>query len=84
MLRHRRQPVMFREDGTYLLTGGLGGLGLVLADWMVERGARNLVRVGRSGATSAAAKQALAAMQARGASVMVAKADVGSELTSPA
>ena len=75
-----QQPVTFREDGTYLLTGGLGGLGLVLAEWMVERGARNLVLVGRSGATSAAAKEALAAMQARGASVMVAEADVGSEV----
>ena len=75
-----QQPVAFREDGTYLVTGGLGGLGLVLAEWMVERGARNLVLVGRSGATSAAAKEALAAMQARGASVVVAKADVGSEV----
>ena len=75
-----QQPVTFREDGTYLVTGGLGGLGLVLAEWMVERGARNLVLVGRSGATSAAAKEAVAAMQARGASVVVAKADVGSEV----
>jgi myxalamid-type polyketide synthase MxaB len=75
-----QQPVTFREDGTYLLTGGLGGLGLVLAEWMVERGARNLVLVGRSGATSAAAKEAVAAMQARGASVVVAKADIGSEV----
>jgi NAD(P)-dependent dehydrogenase (short-subunit alcohol dehydrogenase family)/acyl carrier protein len=75
-----QQPVTFREDGTYLLTGGLGGLGLVLAEWMVERGARNLVLAGRSGATSAAAKEVLAAMQARGASVVVAKADVGSEV----
>ena len=75
-----QQPVTFREDGTYLLTGGLGGLGLVLAEWMVERGARNLVLVGRSGATSAAAQEALAAMQSRGASVVVAKADVGSEV----
>jgi thioester reductase-like protein len=74
-----QQPVAFREDGTYLLTGGLGGVGLVLAQWMVERGARNLVLVGRSGATTAAAKEALAAMQARGASVVVAQADVGSE-----
>ncbi len=74
------QPVTFREDATYLVTGGLGGLGLVLAEWMVERGARNLVLMGRSGATSTAAAEALAAMQARGASVVVAKADVGSDV----
>jgi NADPH:quinone reductase-like Zn-dependent oxidoreductase len=75
-----QQPVTFREDGTYLLTGGLGGLGLVLAEWMVERGARNLVLVGRSGATSAAAKEALAAMQAgrvrRGAKADYSEVDV--------
>ncbi len=75
-----QQPVVFREDGTYLVTGGLGGVGLVLAEWMVEHGARNLVLVGRSGATSVAAADALAAMQARGASVVVAQADVGSEV----
>lgn len=75
-----QQPVAFREDGTYLVTGGLGGVGLVLAEWMVERGARNLVLVGRSGATSAAAADALAAMQAGGVSVVVAKADVGSDV----
>jgi acyl transferase domain-containing protein/NADP-dependent 3-hydroxy acid dehydrogenase YdfG/acyl carrier protein len=70
------RPVTFRSDATYLVTGGLGGLGLVLAQWMVERGARHLVLVGRSGATSAAAHEALAAMQKRGASVVVARANV--------
>ena len=73
------RPVTFRSDGTYLLTGGLGGLGLVLAQWMVERGARHLVLVGRSGATSAAAQDALAAMHERGASVVVARANVADE-----
>jgi NAD(P)-dependent dehydrogenase (short-subunit alcohol dehydrogenase family)/aryl carrier-like protein len=38
----------FHPDATYLLTGGLGGLGLEVAQWMVERGARHLVLVGRS------------------------------------
>src|SRR5262249_18457862 len=39
----------FRTDGTYLITGGLGGLGISFAEWMVGRGARHLVLVGRSG-----------------------------------
>ncbi len=37
-----------REDGSYLVTGGLGGLGLQLAKWLTRHGARHLVLVGRS------------------------------------
>ncbi len=41
--RAARRPA----DATYLVTGGLGGLGLEVARWLVERGARALVLVGR-------------------------------------
>ncbi|MFE7134507.1 SDR family NAD(P)-dependent oxidoreductase [Streptomyces sp. NPDC057638] len=34
-------------EGTYLITGGLGGIGAELAAWLVERGARDLLLVGR-------------------------------------
>jgi 1-acyl-sn-glycerol-3-phosphate acyltransferase len=37
-----------RADATYLITGGLGGVGLLTARWLVEQGARNLVLVGRN------------------------------------
>jgi len=37
-----------RPEGTYLVTGGLGRLGLRVARWLVENGARRLVLVGRS------------------------------------
>jgi microcystin synthetase protein McyG len=43
------QSFKFQSDSTYLITGGLGFLGLKLAQWMVERGARNLVLIGRKG-----------------------------------
>ena len=39
--------VRLRSDGTYLVTGGLGGLGRRVARWMVERGAGRVVLVGR-------------------------------------
>jgi len=42
---------LFRSDGTYLIAGGAGGLGRVVAKWMVERGASHLVLAGRSGAS---------------------------------
>jgi 6-methylsalicylic acid synthase len=38
-----------RADGTYLITGGLGTLGLEVAHWLAGRGARRLVLVGRNG-----------------------------------
>lgn len=38
----------FRGDRSYLLTGGLGGLGRSVATWMVENGARNLIFLSRS------------------------------------
>ncbi|MGW2892783.1 type I polyketide synthase [Streptomyces griseoruber] len=42
-------PPRCRPDGTYLVTGGLGGLGGEIARWLVERGARRLVLAGRGG-----------------------------------
>nr|CCE88377.1 non-ribosomal peptide synthetase/polyketide synthase [Sorangium cellulosum] len=64
-----------RPDASYLITGGLGGLGIALARWMVDRGARHLVLVGRRG-PGEAARGAIEAMEAAGARVLVAQADV--------
>src|SRR5205807_2123420 len=30
-------PIQFRADATYLITGGLGGFGLAVAQWMVDQ-----------------------------------------------
>ncbi len=35
------------RDGAYLVTGGLGGLGLATARWLFDRGARGIALVGR-------------------------------------
>ncbi|WP_147094794.1 type I polyketide synthase, partial [Myxococcus fulvus] len=68
----------FRADGTYLITGGLGALGLSMARWLVEHGARHLVLVGRREPT-AEARVVLAELEQAGASVTVASADVARE-----
>ncbi|MCY1009274.1 SDR family NAD(P)-dependent oxidoreductase [Nannocystis pusilla] len=65
-----------RGDATYLLTGGLGGLGLEAARWLVQAGARHLVLVGRSGVTSDAQVAAIAALAEAGAQVVVERADI--------
>ena len=64
-----------RADRSYWITGGLGALGLHVARSLVERGARRLVLSGRSG-PDAAACQAIDALRAAGADVVVERADV--------
>jgi hypothetical protein len=66
---------VFRERGTYLITGGLGGLGLCVARWMVQRGARHLVLMGRS-APKPDAEQVLQELRGAGAEIVIARADV--------
>lgn len=69
-------PVTFRNDATYLITGGLGTLGLRLARWLVDQeGVRFLVLAGRTGAQGPA-REAVAALEANGARVRVIEADV--------
>lgn len=68
-------PAEMAQAGSYLITGGLGGLGLSLAQWLVSRGARHLALVGRS-APASAAQEAIGAMRAAGAEVLVLQADV--------
>ena len=63
-------------QATYLVTGGLGGLGLVVANRLVTLGARYLVLVGRSGAATKTAQDAVAALAARGAAVTVMAVDL--------
>jgi malonyl CoA-acyl carrier protein transacylase len=41
------KPAIFAPGGAYLITGGLGRLGLKVAQWMAERGARHLVLLSR-------------------------------------
>lgn len=68
----------FREDGTYLIIGGLGGLGERVAEWAVEQGARNLVLAGRRDA-SEESRAKIAALEDKGAAVTVARCDVSRE-----
>jgi NADPH:quinone reductase-like Zn-dependent oxidoreductase/thioesterase domain-containing protein/SAM-dependent methyltransferase/acyl carrier protein/NADP-dependent 3-hydroxy acid dehydrogenase YdfG len=69
-------PPAFRKDGTYLITGGLGGFGRSLASWIVENGGGHLMLVGRSGAEGEGAQEAVASLRAAGARVETAAADV--------
>ncbi|MCC6810691.1 MAG: SDR family NAD(P)-dependent oxidoreductase [Deltaproteobacteria bacterium] len=64
---------------TYLVTGGLGGLGLQAARWLAKLGAKRIMLVGRRPPSPNAA-QAIAALEADGVRVLVRAADVASKL----
>ncbi|KAM3427390.1 hypothetical protein MY4824_009476 [Beauveria thailandica] len=66
----------FDPAAAYLLVGGLGGLGRSLAMWMVERGARRLVFLSRSGADRPEAVTLVSDLEAVGASPKVVCCDV--------
>ncbi|MBY0277004.1 SDR family NAD(P)-dependent oxidoreductase, partial [Candidatus Binatia bacterium] len=64
-------------EGTYLVTGGLGAVGLTLAEWLVAEGARHVALLGRR-PPSAPATDGIARLRAAGAAVQVLQADVAS------
>ena len=70
-----QKSLSFREDATYLITEGMGGLGLLVARWMVDKGAKHLVLLGRRSPDDANS-QKITELEMAGASVVVEKADV--------
>jgi NAD(P)-dependent dehydrogenase (short-subunit alcohol dehydrogenase family)/acyl carrier protein len=82
----------WRTGAAYLITGGLGGLGLLVAQWMVEQGARRLILMGRTplppraewagidpDSPSGRRIAAVRNLEAQGAAVHLASVDVGDE-----
>ena len=67
-----------RGDRSYLVTGGLGGVGLSVAGWLAERGAGAIVLNGRR-EPGAEAREEVARLRGRGVEVRVSLADVTDE-----
>ena len=80
--RYRPQPhserLLIHEKATYLITGGLGALGLQTALRLTDRGARYLVLIGRSNA-SELAQRTMYQLEQKGVHVHPVKADVSRE-----
>ena len=64
------------SEKTYLLIGCLGGLGRSMSKWMLSRGARKFVFMGRSGTDKAPARRLVENLQSLGAQVTVIRGDV--------
>jgi acyl transferase domain-containing protein len=68
-----------RTDGTVLVSGGLGELGLVVARSLATRGMKHLVLTGRRGLSTPGVQQAVSDLEGLGAKVTVAAVDVADE-----
>ncbi|MEI2579701.1 type I polyketide synthase [Scytonema sp. PRP1] len=66
--------ISIQEQSTYMITGGLGSLGLQIANWLVEQGARYLVLISRRGIETA--QEAVSQLERAGSRVLVVKADI--------
>ena len=86
-----REPLRCRADAAYLITGGMGALGLLTAGWLADRGARRVILAGRTAlpprrdwdadSVDKATRHKIDAvreLEARGVAVEIAVLDVGS------
>jgi acyl transferase domain-containing protein/acyl-CoA synthetase (AMP-forming)/AMP-acid ligase II/acyl carrier protein/SAM-dependent methyltransferase len=69
---------MIRGDACYLITGGLGGVGLKLARWLAEQGAGTIVLAGRRPVQESAEPELTKLRQSR-ARIIVEQLDVTDE-----
>lgn len=84
LTRHQKQLIKrrtwtFDENATYLVAGGLGGVGRSILRWMVSRGAKYLLVPSRSGAASAAASEVVCELSDQNIVVSTPKCDVSSK-----
>lgn len=75
----KRRKWTFDENATYLVAGGLGGIGRSILRWMVTRGAKYLLVPSRSGAASAAASEVVRELSDQNIVVSTPKCDVSSK-----
>jgi NADPH:quinone reductase-like Zn-dependent oxidoreductase/SAM-dependent methyltransferase len=74
VVTHDRAPSI-RSDASYLIAGGMGGVGLSVASWLADNGARHLVLAGRR-EPDEHARAAISELECRGVKVVVTCADI--------
>lgn len=74
------QSLSFNPNASYLLVGGLGGLGRSIARWMVLRGAKSLIFISRSGMQKEEARTLVEELRAENLTASVYAGDVSDEM----
>ncbi|KAE8149878.1 hypothetical protein BDV25DRAFT_140396 [Aspergillus avenaceus] len=72
----RKSRNLLNPDASYVVVGGTGGIGLDLASWFSQNGARNIILISRSGVKSASALQTIQEMTDNGVRVHVCRCDI--------
>jgi len=67
---------VIQGDGSYLITGGMSGFGLEIAEWLVEKGAKNLVLIGRSGIPDELTRGRITQLKERADTILIRAVDV--------
>ncbi|KAF2469062.1 reducing type I polyketide synthase [Lindgomyces ingoldianus] len=67
----------FSENATYVIAGGLGGIGRQITTWMARRGVRHILVLSRSGlGTSEEKRRVIADLEAKGVNVQYGVCDI--------
>ena len=74
-----QRTAVIDPQGVYLITGGLGALGLQVAQQLAADGARHLCLTGRRGVTTDQGRAVLAQLTAAGVDVQIITADMGEQ-----
>ncbi|NES24110.1 MAG: SDR family NAD(P)-dependent oxidoreductase [Symploca sp. SIO3E6] len=74
----KSQQLSIESEASYLITGGLGALGLQVAQWLVTQGAQNLVLIGRR-APSEMARETIEKLEQAGSKISVLSGDISEE-----
>lgn len=75
LVRQERMPLFLKPNVSYLVAGGLGGIGRRICEWLVDRGARYLIILSRT----ARVDPVVTSLQERGCTVSVQACDVADE-----
>lgn len=77
---HKDDTLIFKDYGVYLITGGLGGLGLLFSEHIAKKVKHpKLILTGRSGVLKGNKSKVLRALEASGAEITILKVDVTDE-----
>ena len=71
-----QSPLKLKPDASYIITGGIGALGLQVAQYLTTHGASHLILTGRSGVSTDDQRTALQALENAGVKIEVFAADV--------
>lgn len=67
---------VINANSSYLITGGFSGFGLLTAKWLVQKGAKNLILISRSGPVTSEAKTVLQQLKSLGINIEAASVDI--------